>query len=636
MFIKMFKVRNFKSFKEVHFHFNDDINIFTGVNNSGKTTALEALSLWVECFVKLIRKANRADTRLGLEAGDYRLGKQKQNYFNAIISAHVPHQDDLFFQMNSREDIGLEALLENEGQELKLGFVIKARGNQYEINFSESTFDYSVFNRYFRDLPQAVRAAFSRPISFLEVAEEFHTLPKIRAMQKAHRSLEVTRNRLYQLSKNAPAFNDFCTHIAYILNKGSKPVQLKFVGRESDHVMIKVMIALGTRDPLKEIALLGSGTLQITGILLGCYEQYSDLNLVLLDEPDSHIHRDIQGRLLEVLTTFTNNTQVFMTSHNEALIRHAHPSQLFHLEPLPEVTYRTIASQVLGQKHKGFQPTPVARILRTLGAQSGLDYISALEADRLFLVEGEDDAGHFDTLLPKSRIQYKDKHMFWAFRGVDEVFKRILYFKEMFSTIGNGNNLWRKASLIIDKDLFTDEQRLNLMSALSEQLDIPVFIWSAYTFESTLLMEPNRLARLLLRSLGSSDLEEIEAKIKGKISELIRTKRRQLDDTKYLEEVFNRLKNRRNQLKAFKNILPPEGRLQPEFKAYALDLMDQGHIYHLANKHDFKEVVDSVFELVGKSFQWSDFPKMLDLVDPASWVGEWSDAFTSSLPSLKK
>jgi DNA repair exonuclease SbcCD ATPase subunit len=43
MYIYQLRIKNLKSFKDITFQFNKDINILTGVNNSGKTTVLEAL-----------------------------------------------------------------------------------------------------------------------------------------------------------------------------------------------------------------------------------------------------------------------------------------------------------------------------------------------------------------------------------------------------------------------------------------------------------------------------------------------------------------------------------------------------------------------------------------------------------------
>ncbi|MFN9469562.1 MAG: AAA family ATPase, partial [Pseudanabaena sp.] len=73
MFIQKFQIQNFKSFQDVTLYFNKDVNILTGKNNSGKTTVLEALSLWHECFTKLIIQAIRNQKKYKKEAWIFRL-----------------------------------------------------------------------------------------------------------------------------------------------------------------------------------------------------------------------------------------------------------------------------------------------------------------------------------------------------------------------------------------------------------------------------------------------------------------------------------------------------------------------------------------------------------------------------------
>jgi recombinational DNA repair ATPase RecF len=59
MYFSKLQIINFKSFENVSFDFHPKVNVLTGVNNAGKTTALEAVALWYECYKKLIRRANR-------------------------------------------------------------------------------------------------------------------------------------------------------------------------------------------------------------------------------------------------------------------------------------------------------------------------------------------------------------------------------------------------------------------------------------------------------------------------------------------------------------------------------------------------------------------------------------------------
>ncbi len=73
MFIELLRIKDFKSIKNIEVHLDKQFSILTGVNNSGKTTILEALSLWVECFEKLLNTAQRS-VNGKFSRGDYILG----------------------------------------------------------------------------------------------------------------------------------------------------------------------------------------------------------------------------------------------------------------------------------------------------------------------------------------------------------------------------------------------------------------------------------------------------------------------------------------------------------------------------------------------------------------------------------
>ncbi len=80
MKISKIQIKNFKSFQDVTVDLEPDFNVFTGVNNSGKTNLLEAIALWHECFNKLIRQAGKGYKEL-YKKGDYILGHTTEKYF---------------------------------------------------------------------------------------------------------------------------------------------------------------------------------------------------------------------------------------------------------------------------------------------------------------------------------------------------------------------------------------------------------------------------------------------------------------------------------------------------------------------------------------------------------------------------
>ena len=66
--------------------------------------------------------------------------------------------------------------------------------------------------------------------------------------------------------------------------------------------------------------------------------------MILLDEPDSHIHRDIQKRLLKELKS--NDAQIFLTTHNESLIRSAKPKSIFFIDETVSSNNETIINPI--------------------------------------------------------------------------------------------------------------------------------------------------------------------------------------------------------------------------------------------------------------------------------------------------
>jgi predicted ATP-dependent endonuclease of OLD family len=142
----------------------------------------------------------------------------------------------------------------------------------------------------------------------------------------------------------------------------------------------------------------------------------------MLDEPDSYIHRDIQKRLIEIITRFSTNTQTIISTHNESFIRSVPVEQLFHLDGKSIGEYHPINEseiEKLQPRFKGIYPSLINPIIRTVGEITGLDFINAIECDRLIFVEGEDDARYLNVLL-KQQLGIRKRYMFWVLGGISE------------------------------------------------------------------------------------------------------------------------------------------------------------------------------------------------------------------------
>lgn len=410
MFIRKFNIVNFKSFKNITLYLNSDVNILTGKNNTGKTTILEALSLWHECFGKLINKAKRSEKKVGYNAGDWLLGPSHNRYFpfDEINSVRSPYFEDIFHRRNRKNKIELSATIYNEEfkEELEIRFQIDSSGLNYKIALQDySEFDFVKFNNIFRRLPNPIGKYYASPVAVILQKEDFATNPQIEDLILKRESAKILRNRLYKLLSfpDINYKNQFLQDLSFIIGQNFQLISRSDIKKDKQVI---INFKLGEGDIEKDIALVGSGTLQIIELLLNVYqpdeilsnlnlytqgENIKDFNIVLLDEPDSHIHRDIQQRLINILVRFSKNNQIFISTHNEALIRSSSYGHLFHLDGKNISEIKSIDKEKvekINPHFKGIFPSQINPIILSLGSVSGLDFVNAMESDRLIFVEG--------------------------------------------------------------------------------------------------------------------------------------------------------------------------------------------------------------------------------------------------------
>jgi predicted ATPase len=508
MYLRRIRISNFKSFEDVSFEFNSDVNILTGLNNSGKTTVLEAVSLWAECFRILIQQESSEKKRgkkraISVKPSDYFLGTNGKNYFSSsdIFSVRTPDASSLFRKFDTGNPIHLAGVVvADDKSEMNIEFVINwSRGDRLEINIHDfKSFDHQKLNVFFRGLPDALNIVYASPIAVIAQKEEFLTRARVKKYINERQSALAIRNRLYTIyNSGTQSWQDFLDSLSYILYDKQKKILFDFSSDRNNDVEAIVGIQVQPSDPSIDLSMVGSGTLQIIEILLALYSEQFDLNIILMDEPDSHIHRDIQKRLLEVLTQRSVNNQLILTTHNESLIRSSKAQYLFHLDG-STTSYKTVIRQSPKfQNYQGFQPGYHIKILESLGSESALEILNAVEADKIILVEGYSDAKYIDAILSTQYVNKQFNVMYWSFQGITKLLYKLEAYKEIFGLIKNKRSLWDKTVAVIDKDFLLKDQSQKLVQQLEDKYDLNVFSWSSRTFEGTLLSEPKKYFQLL-------------------------------------------------------------------------------------------------------------------------------------------
>lgn len=618
MYIKLLRIRDFKSIQDIEVHLNKQFSILTGVNNSGKTTILEALSLWVECFEKLLNVAQRSVTGK-YRKGDYILGPINNKYFNfeEINSVRCPDFEDIFRDRNVKQPAMIEATVVNEekGIEQTIGFSISNSTNtRYVISLmNEKNFDYRLFNNIFTRLNNGgVSSYFASPVASIEQREEFVTEPVLADAIRQRHSYQFIRNRIYKIYYSS-VFRQFQDDLSFVLYGTATAARIELRSQSDINKDKRVVITYSiSRETVeKDLALLGSGTLQVIEILLDLYHQSDerrDLNLILLDEPDSHIHRDIQERLIQTLNRAGSSNQVVITTHNESLIRSAQLSNLFHVDGtgrgMVQCLYKEELPKLNSPHFTGPYPALATPVIRGINSTAiGLDFISAIEADKIIFVEGDDDARLLYRLFNNNISNRNTKLMFWVMGGVSKVLSKVDMYRAFFSDIKNVKTLWEKSRLVFDRDCLTDAHLAILQGDLLSKKQLPSYAHREYTQESVFLTNLHLLAVLLSASyenVRQKPMAEVENALQTAVTNQEASIRSRFDVVN-VEEKF--VKQYRGQyLKQFENVFGSKFsisdiKLERELQAfYAAQ-----PTLNLSNKDDLVAIVNQAFVALGIS-----------------------------------
>ncbi len=640
MHIKELYINNFRGYRNFKIKTNRDTNVLTGINNSGKTTILEAVSLWNEIFNNLIVVAQKGHTATGIRQGDYRFGKKNQNYFDyrEINSVRSFGYKDVFYNLNTREVITIRVKIHlSEDDDIQIGFIMKeANGNNYNVHLeNHDRFDFRKFNDSFNNLPNSIACFFSSPVATVSSYEEFSITPKINEGIKIRQSFLYFRNRLYNLY-SADNFDDFKNILSKILYNEPDKIDFSIQGDRSKDIYITVDVNVKNTG-FKDISLLGSGTIQIIEILLHLFENRKELNVILLDEPDSHIHRDIQKRLLKYLRN--SDVQIILTTHNESLIRSASPKSIFFIDSSVSSASPTIIESIsnseLPNRKMGISNSYHSKVINQLGSETSLDILNAFEADKIFFVEGITDSDYIKKIID---INGNDKeYLFWSFDGINNLFSKIKYYKDFLEGLGSSIPIWEKCSIIIDSDFLTRTQRIKLQNELGSKLNIPVFIWSAYTIEATILSDKNLLSKVIEKRCSGLEIPkyQINNSIETAFNSMKNSKLELFNtDETYMKSIsgqlISRVKNLDEHLgiRRSKVYIENDSNLSNHFGFFSKQELNSNRIDHICDKNDVEIVLNEIYDSLDLSINHSAdnyFSELLTYADAEIQIVEWSE-----------
>lgn len=316
--------RNFKNFGEVEIELGNSV-VFIGPNNSGKTTALQALALW-EIGLKRWNENREGRTNPEKRPG------VAINRFD-LISVPVPSARLLWRDLQVRDVERIEG--KQRTQNVRIDIIVEGvtDGKNWQCGFE---FDYanqeSFYCRPLRvseadkkgtermpvpDEAGKLSVAFLPPMSGLASNETRLDEGAINVRIGEGRTAEVLRNLCYQISLDDKKWKELCEQIGNLFG-----VQLD----KPDYVPGRGEITMSyCEESNVRLDLSSSGRGLQQTLLLLAYVTANPGSVLLLDEPDAHLEILRQRQTYQVLTELArkHGSQVIAASHSEVILNEA-------------------------------------------------------------------------------------------------------------------------------------------------------------------------------------------------------------------------------------------------------------------------------------------------------------------------
>lgn len=382
MLTKM-RIRNFKRFEDVEIELGRSV-VFIGPNNSGKTTALQALALWSVGLQKWNEK------RLGKASPEKRPGVTINR--RDLISIPVSVSNLLWRNMHVRNVERINGDKHKQRtQNIRVDVIVEgiSAGKVWECGLE---FDYaneeSFFCRPLRlsehapnvqpdrmpvpSLASAIRVAYLPPMSGLADREFFKQQGEIEMLIGQGQTAQVLRNLCFKVYDKTPwLWKELTQNMKQLFGVSLREPQYN---PERSEITMQYQDEHGIT-----LDLMSAGRGLQQNLLLLAHIYANPRTVLLLDEPDAHLEILRQRQTYQLLTEAAANqdSQIVAASHSEVVLN--------------EAADRDIVVAFVGRPHRiddRSQSSQVAKALRDIGFDA---YLQAEQTGWVLYLEGSTD-----------------------------------------------------------------------------------------------------------------------------------------------------------------------------------------------------------------------------------------------------
>ena len=367
-------IRNFKRFGEVEIELGSPV-VFIGPNNSGKTSAMQALALWDIGLKRWNEK------RSGKSTPEKRPGVTVNR--RDLVAIPIPDANLLWRGLHVRDVRRVNG--QQRTSNIRIDLIVEGVTNDQSwtcgLEFDYAN-DESFYCRPLRrsdgktpdrmPVPDAagnIQIAFLPPMSGLAATETRLDDGAVNVRIGEGRTAEVLRNLCFRICEGQPSlWNKLVKQIEGLF--GSKLRSPRYIPERGE-------IAMTYHEQGAELDLSSAGRGLQQTLLLLAYMYANPGTVLLLDEPDAHLEILRQRQIYRLLTDVAraSGSQIIAASHSEVLLN--------------EAADRDLVVAFVGQPHRiNDRGSQVLKALREIGFDQ---YYQAEQTGWVLYLEGSTD-----------------------------------------------------------------------------------------------------------------------------------------------------------------------------------------------------------------------------------------------------
>lgn len=322
--IRLVTLKAFKRFREVELAIPGHV-VMAGPNNTGKTTLLQAIAAWELGFRKW-RELNDANPRKN--------GYRWQELERLAFSAVAVRSFDMLWQNRQRQQ-AFEIGLQVDGLPLvTLEFKFQSGGSMKVRPKASANITAHVLSHP----ALQIRTTFIPAMSGL--AREERRLADEEALDDLlaqGRPGEILRNLMVKAYRDDDAWRQLNESIGRLFEYELLPPQ------SGAQLLCEYRHRGIDNAPKFDIASAGSGFLQVLLLLTLLLTQHRDANattlVLLIDEPDAHLHMILQRSIYSELRSVaaSRQAQLFVATHSEMIVNNIDARELYLMYGTPRL-----------------------------------------------------------------------------------------------------------------------------------------------------------------------------------------------------------------------------------------------------------------------------------------------------------